>query len=306
MTPTTKQPFHWNPQWNEAQFKLFDKLLGDAAFHHGGWMRRQGGIILFASVFIGEPRQYSIVDLAQNLENRSTEDWKDIIFQHFDTIVESEKENREMKEKLSDWDEARARLKLRLRSDSVVPTKGDAPMRCKLPGTVSVPMLELAYSAHDVTRKEVDRWGISDDEVFDAAYSNLKNMVDLPRFVAAGSQDYGDLFAVEAASIFTASLAFLIEQYWETIGDHGAFVGVPSQHVIFFSPLTSTLVDAAVNDLQPMVDSYFKSGPGSISPHLYWYRHGEFTVLEVDRSGNEIELIRTDEMQETLKKILGV
>lgn len=82
----------------------------------------------------------------------------------------------------------------------------------------------------------------------------------------------------------------LIAEYAQ-IGDLGAIVSMPLRHSVLVHPIDNASAQCGIAGMIPIAHQLFKQGPGSVSPHLYWWRDGSLewipTFFDGTTSGSE-------------------
>ncbi len=63
------------------------------------------------------------------------------------------------------------------------------------------------------------------------------------------------------------------------VGGEGALVSIPLVHSVLVHPITEVSVVQAAQAMIPITRQVHKSGPGSLSPHVYWWRDGSLTWI---------------------------
>ena len=96
-----------------------------------------------------------------------------------------------------------------------------------------------------------------------------------------------------------------LEDYIESPTPYGAVVAVPHRHVVVFHAIRNLGVVKAISAMLPVAFGMYQEGPGSISPNLYWYRDGKFTLLPSKVTAKEITFLPPDTFVTEVLNILG-
>jgi len=96
------------------------------------------------------------------------------------------------------------------------------------------------------------------------------------------------VYVITDASFYTATLALLIDEYPELIGTYGSLVCIPHRQLIACYPVEDIQVLKAIDQLMPIVDQLFREGPGSISPHIYWFQDGGYSAISYEIQSKKI------------------
>ena len=140
--------------------------------------------------------------------------------------------------------------------------------------------LDLPTSVHAVRPEDITATGLGEDELWERALAQLDDGETIERTVL----DDDELVVVLVSdSHFLASRLLALEALVGAVPGHGAVVGVPHRHMLVLHAIYDATVLDAVNLMAPFVVQQFQEGPGSLSPHLYWWHDGgELERLVVD------------------------
>ena len=86
------------------------------------------------------------------------------------------------------------------------------------------------------------------------------------------------LTAVESPSFFTTTHLFWLPDLVDLPAD-GALVALPTRYLMLVHPVRDASVVDAVQAMIVNTQALHEQGPGSLSPHLYWWRDGGLTLL---------------------------
>ncbi len=140
--------------------------------------------------------------------------------------------------------------------------------------------LDLPTSVHAVRPEDLTATGLGEDELWERALAQLDDGEPIERTLL----DDDELVVVLVSdSHFLASRLLALEALVGAVPPHGALVGVPHRHMLVLHAIYDATVLEAVNLMAPFVVQHFEEGPGSLSPHLYWWHDGgELERLVVD------------------------
>ena len=284
-----RRPAGWGDFFSPEEYRRFIRLVEAELRQQGFRFTINGGTVVVTGDHADNQRQMGLLNLAQMCKSRPKHDWPEIIAHHFGQLERIDRERRALAERTRDFDRVAELLAVRIWPRDYLEGIGfDAAVhREDLEGTVSVLVYDLPTSIQNVSPKDAEAWGKAPDELFALGLANVRENYtpDILR------QDVGDgveivLFADE--SFFIASFALLLDHYPEYVGAHGSLISIPHRHVLLCYPIESLDVIRAINLLIQITAGMEKEGPGSISPHLYWYRDGEFTRLPYRLTGREL------------------
>ncbi|WP_030167652.1 hypothetical protein [Spirillospora albida] len=208
------------------------------------------------------------------------DDWPALVSDHVTTVVTAIEEPLD----LSDFDLAQHLLRTRIYPAEA--DNGALAARPFAPGLIEAVVVDTPTTVRTVTTAEMRGWPVSGDALFMIGRSNVR--ADGP--LQADEQDLGGVRVsiLHGWTFYAATHLAWLEEYLP-LGPYGALVIAPSRSMIVAHPLRYPMVDpraryraavAAAHELQAQAHRGYEEGPGSLSPHLYWWRAGELTVLE--------------------------
>ncbi len=140
--------------------------------------------------------------------------------------------------------------------------------------------LDLPTAVHAVRPEDVAAAGLPEDALWQRALAQLDDGEPIERTVLDGDEL---VVVLVSDSHFLASRLLALEDLVGAVPPHGALVGVPHRHMLVLHAIYDATVLEAMNLMAPFVVQHFEDGPGSLSPHLYWWHDGgELERLVVD------------------------
>ncbi|RFS84003.1 hypothetical protein D0T12_17620 [Actinomadura spongiicola] len=217
-------------------------------------------------------------------------DWPAVVSDYVTTIVTSMEEPLD----LSDFDLAQHLLRTRIYPGEA--DNGGLAARPFAPGLIEVVVVDTPTSVRTLSTEEMNGWPVSGDSLFMLGRANVR--ADGP--LQVDEQDLGDVrvSVLHGWTFYVATHLAWLEEYL-TIGPYGALVIAPNRSLIVAHPLLLAEENpraryraavAAATELQAQADRAYEEGPGSLSPHLYWWRAGEMTYLETRYEGDTLVL----------------
>ena len=216
-------------------------------------------------------RSLGLLQLAQHCHLRERDDWRDLIATHLRTMTAH---LHDLVEPFSVFD-----LRIRLLPDTpedrdTLRSLGARPFA---EGIVQVLAVDVAEAVRCVPAREVTEVGWDLDEAWASALAQTE-FLEQPDEIHTIDIGGVDIIHVFGERTFTASMIRVIDRLIvETadIGPDGAIVSMPLRHSILVHPLGGDDVRTAIAGMIPITRQLFKQGPGSVSPHLYWWRDGK-------------------------------
>ncbi len=152
----------------------------------------------------------------------------------------------------------------------------DAVVRPLAPGLVEALVLLEGGAIATLSRPAVQRWGVATDDLFARGRAQVRGEGLLEtRPVDVGGVT---LTALEGTSFFTTTHLFWLAAYLALPPD-GVLVAVPNRHLLLAWALDGPDVLDAAQALLVNADRFHQQGPGSLSPHLYWWHDERLTLL---------------------------
>jgi hypothetical protein len=223
------------------------------------------------------------------------DDWPALVSDHVSTIVTAIEEPLD----LSNFELAQHLLRTR-----IYPAEADNGVlaaRDFAPGLIEAVVVDTPTTVRTVTIEEAQRWLVPLESLFVLGRSNVRSDGLLQR----EDQQIGDIrFTVlHGWTFYAATHAAWLEEYLE-LGPYGALVVVPSRSMIAAYPIQGRgeaepwaphrpgygPVVRAATELQAQAQHAYEEGPGSLSPHLFWWRAGTMTLLETRYDGDSVVL----------------
>ncbi|MFC6885525.1 MULTISPECIES: hypothetical protein [Actinomadura] len=277
---------HARPEpWDDG---TLDSLLVLVAESLGYSCRRVPGDVMLLE---GANRLHvSLRNLRQLARLVPRDDWPALVSDHVTTIVTAIEEPLD----LSDFDLAQHLLRTR-----IYPAEADNGVlaaRPFAPGLIEVVVVDTPTTVRTVTNEEMDGWPVSGDALFMLGRANVR--ADGPLQL-----DEQDLSGVRVSvlhgwTFYAVTHLAWLEEYLP-LGPHGALVVAPNRSLIVAHTLRPSDASpraryraavAAARELQAQAHRAYEDGPGSLSPHLYWWRGGELTLLETRYEGDALVL----------------
>jgi hypothetical protein len=234
----------------------------------------------------------------------SPSDWPELIDEHVRLVTTPVTELGDLSQ-----DELEAGLHLRLVATTSVPDPdrlGHA--RVVAPGLLEVLSVDLPDSVATPSREELEVRGTVADLVA-LGRDNLRSLLTsgAVRAEAVGEAGQGSFTAVKSDSIFTASLALLLQETVERFGgEHdwgrGILVAVPYRHQLLYRPIDRGDAALALQRMLQVALPGFAAGPGALSPDVFWVRNNRWDQVTSYESGKP-RMLRSTGLREALKAL---
>lgn len=133
-------------------------------------------------------------------------------------------------------------------------------------------MVELVPAAR------LARWDASEDELFAAGYANVRHEPE-PQLSVAPVEEGVLLTRVWGESFYTATWVRWLADLLGPLPPGGSLVALPTRHELVVHPIAGVHAVNAVQPLSAVAAQAHRAGPGSLSPHVYWWRDGSLRRL---------------------------
>lgn len=209
--------------------------------------------------------------------------WPRVITEHLQGLAEAAA----LRLDLSAPDPVRHLLRTRL-YDEAGPEAELLAGRLLAPGLYEALVVDQPRSVHGVPAAQAAGWG---EPLPDLLAQGRAHVLDdgllLRREVDLGG---ASALLLEDVSPYTTTHLAWLPSYLD-VPAGGALVAVPTRHCLLAYPLTDR--DGAVVALQGLLlnaQRLYDEGPGSVSPHLYWWHDSVLTLLPGTVGDGRIEL----------------
>lgn len=242
----------------------------------------------------GSEGQYGLGNLAQQCASEERDAWAELAESHFRQLIAAEA--RDTDELAAD--EALPLLRLRVWAAGDLPDAAELVARPLADDLRVVLSLDLPESVATVHPDAVAEWGLKENELFDrAAEQTRREEVEVER---RSTEEGAEIVFCVGDSFFAASHALWPGTVLGDLGEAGALIALPNRHLAVFHAITDMRVVEVTSTLAPFLAARYDEGPGSISPHLYWWRDGETVRLPVSIEGDTVSLMPPDAFVELL------
>jgi hypothetical protein len=221
----------------------------------------------------GEITTAGLMNLAQTAASVPTSDWPALIDEHFQSMMSDEGIPQSAAE-------ASPVLRVRLWHPdfAVQATKGI--YKTLAYGLIAGLAVDLPRKVMGASGDHLAAWGLSASEAWEIAEINSRN--EPCEVIPSVRSDGTELRMVIGDSWYLTSHALWIDQHVEIESERGALLGVPTRHLLVVFAIHDLRVLSVVGNMRSSNQRIFDEGPGSISPEVYWWRQGRFTLIPID------------------------
>jgi hypothetical protein len=235
-------------------------------------------------------QQFNLQNLAQICARNGGRDWVEIIDEHVTRLLRWESISAALPHNFED-----ARHLLLPRVVPPSPTVDQAVAVGLCPGLYAFVFVNLPDAVIGVTRDVAERWGQSPDDLYAIS---LENLWRSPRYDPVSyPHSEGATFAVaDDQNYFVASHVLQLNRYLFPEPEWGALLAIPSCHTFLYEPIEGRVSSLTVQRLSSFALQGYVTGPGSITPRLFWSRRGQIVALDVE---DHSRIVGPDEVKGT-------
>ena len=247
----------------------------------------EDGVYMVARGVAGEPYAVDLEHLAQRCQQAQPDDWAEVVRYHFSALEEIQQHTQERDAQSKDFTQVRASLKVRLYPEAL--RAQGLPLVCRpvAPGLIAALVHDFPTSVAAVTPEERAGWSLSDEALFQIGLGNVvaQDRPDIDSFPLA---DGATATVLSGDSLFITTYLLCIEQHFDQVPPYGWLVAVPQQHTLLAFPIDDGRAVASLASLLQMIRTLYESGPGSLSPDLYWKKGDELMALPCEWEGSTV------------------
>ncbi len=126
-----------------------------------------------------------------------------------------------------------------------------------------------------------------DDSSWESAWAQTR-MLERPQAINTIDANGVPLVHLFSDNLYGASFVPFLPDVID-VGSQGALVSIPLVHSVLVHPIGEVSLVQAAQAMIPITRQVHKSGPGSLSPHVYWWLDGGLTWIPTYFGRNGIE-----------------
>jgi hypothetical protein len=281
------------PAWAEpldaAQFASLQAALRAALDPIGGQVRGDGTVMI-----VGRSSTYGLSNLVQQWAQAEAAEQPTLVAEHFERLLASEDAPPLRPGELLDA------LRPRLWGEADV-AQVPFPLitRRMAEELVAVLCVDTPSAVKNLRPEDAAATGWPLDELWQRALAQIDDGLgtDGASLGSGVEATFGDSF-------FVASRVLDLPRFAGPLPPAGAIVAVPHRHMLLHHPIESIAVLEAVNAIAYAAAGMYRDGPGSIVPHVYWWRHHAPLLHIPTRLDDEgLAVLAPDELTELLESL---
>jgi len=195
---------------------------------------------------------------------------------------------------LSDFSKAKTYLTVRLHSQTAYTEKSPFDSiqhhvyRIDIPDTYIVLALDLPNTFHLLTKKQIEKWGIAEADLFEIARTKVGNQIEK---ITAKKRDWNGvpivtLFDGDYSAAYCSDFRNNCDNI---IGEIGSLVAFPTKGSVFVHMISSKeAFSEALPIFSEQVNKFYTEDPGPITNNLYWFDGQSFIKFDISHQNGAI------------------
>lgn len=236
----------------------------------------------------GHTSVLGLQNVAQSCAQVAVERWPSLIAEHFDCIFAVSGDQNALTVDVGDFSKVSERLRARLYPLDLLSQSVETIHRPGPEGTIEVIVLDLPTTVRTISRSEARSWPIETEELFEIGRRNLR-AAGLLEHTPVVAQSGVEVYLYSGDPYYAASHVLFLDTYLPNDLPHGALVGIPRRDVILLHIIRNIGVTEAIGMMLQAIIGMYADGPGSLSPNLYWFQHGQFDMLPYTLDDNMVD-----------------
>lgn len=252
--------------------RTFAGLVGNALAARGYLCRPDGDVV---HIEFPHPGTVGLANVWQRCLASPPRQWQSIVDGFLDSVLPGLEPPPD-----EDLDAVRTALRVRVMPEDEREGR-DRPRLASRPladGVRAVLAVDRPTMIELVPASRLGRWSASEDELFDQGYANVRR--DPRPMVTAAPVEEGVLVTrIWSGSFYAATWACWLPDLLGPLPPAGVLVGLPTRHELLVHPIAGVGAVHAIQPLSAVIAQAHRAGPGSLSPHLFWWREGSLRRL---------------------------
>lgn len=242
---------------------------------------------------LADGRRLCVMNLAQLCHISGPDKWADLIIAHLAAVADH----------VGGTPEPFSMLDLRVRllpddqADREVLKRLGA--RSFAEGVVETLTVRLADGVRAVPTSEIDELDWDVDQAWESAWAQTRTL-ERPEEVNFIDVSGAEVIHLFSEHCFGASFVPYLDDVLDGLGEHGAIVAIPVRHSVLVHPVFDMSILTAVQAMIPITRQVNRTGPGSVSAHLYWWRPGSMMWIPTYFAPDGMEFYPPNELAEVI------
>lgn len=248
--------------------------------------------------------QLSLTNLARVCAPRPQDQWPLLVREYFDGIQNGQTERKLQEEKYKTYIAAREALALRLWDEEAAESlEGKIVVRRDIPGLLTVLCLDFPDSIKSVALEEFKAWGVEEEQAFARAMTNLDRQAG--KSISDVNLGGHKIKVLEDPSHYTASWALNIDRFEELMSVHGAFVALPTRHLLVTLPFGNASDLETLPAFVALSRQIERTSPGPLTHRVYWFDRSQWHEVPCEWSDHSVSVMPPPALAAVIRKLRG-
>ncbi len=290
-----KQPIpEWANFFSARQYKKFIQCVKEY-FNHGLTINEEEGYLEVD----GTSSVYGLFNLAHICHLNKDIDYKEIIREHFDTLILTEKFSKEFDKNSDNFDYVKDYLATRIYDLDYIDSAVSKDIICKQisDNLYQVLVYDFPHSISTIKKEKLLSWNKNIDELFAIGLANLKEKYQ--QEISLSDMGEFKLWLILDEQGFATRIILDREELSKYLGREGALIGMPNANLVMIYPIESLEVIKVVHVMARIINNQFNSAK-SVSDKLYWLNQGRFSEIRYEIAEDKINIGPPQEFLEML------
>jgi hypothetical protein len=281
------EPPAWATPLSAEQYALLVVTVGETldAIHAEGQREAIDTGVLQLRNSDGETNAYGLQNLAQMLAMEPPADWPRLVAEHFGAMLTVDRPPQSQAEAL-------ASLRVRMWHQDYVRQLPAAIHKVMAPDLVLALVIDLPTKVMSVKAENLHTWGLTEEAAWSAAMENSRR--EPFEVVPQTRPDGTELLFLVGDNLYVTSHALWLDERLQIDAEKGALIGIPTRHLLVVLPIHDMRVVQAVGAMHSANLKIYNEGPGSVSPDVFWWRRGTFTLIPIDATVQPMKVTPPD------------
>jgi hypothetical protein len=292
----------WASFFNKKQYNLFVKAIENYFYTNNITYALGDGMLSAGPNDFGFDKM-GLINVAQVCKLDEPRNYNDVVKSHFDTFVKNNAFDKEFKKIITDFEQVKDYIGVRLYPDDYLPeTAKRVSMWKDFAGDiVALLVFDMPHGVQSITTDEAQKWNKTFDELFETGLKNIKEKYP----VEVSKEKFHDfeIWFVQSDHFYAPNIIFDFELLQKFTGAYGSLIGIPHRHAVIIYPIENIKVAEALNALIPTIYGMNREGPGSVSNNIFWYKDGHYDDLPYEMEGNKIQFYPPEEFTDMLNSL---
>lgn len=244
-----------------------------------------------------------LTNVAQICKQENPKLYKEIITEHFDSMIRALKFKQEFNKIADNFEEIKKYIGIRLYDNDYVTHIGkELTLGRNFAGNIyAMLVFDFPDVLTNIQPEQIKPWNRTVDELIEIGNKNIREKYP----INISKEQFGDFSIMfgNADHFFTPNIVFDIKNKPELIGTYGSIIGLPHRHSALIYPIDNLEVIKAINGIIHAVYRMNQEGPGSLSNNIFWYFNNEFTQLPYKIENNKLQFMPPEKFVEVLNKL---